>query len=62
MYETLYHHLFNAITDALNHMEDKNYGLAETRLKEAQQAAEKMYMEEDDAQTAQKLLDIRNSR
>ena len=29
MYEKLYLHLFNAVTDALIHMENKNYGLAE---------------------------------
>lgn len=59
MYEKLYHLLFNAITDALNHMENKNYGLAETCLKEAQQDAEAVYMDGEDGQAPQKLLDIR---
>ena len=45
MYEKLYFHLFNAVTDALIHMENRNYGLAEQCLKEAQQGAEEIYVD-----------------
>lgn len=37
--------LFHAITDALAHMEQANYGLAASALIAAQQAAEDAYLE-----------------
>ena len=43
-YEKLYHLLFNAITDALEHMEQQNYGTAKETLITAQQEAEEIYM------------------
>ena len=43
-YEKLYHLLFNAITDALEQMEQQNYGTAKETLITAQQEAEELYM------------------
>ena len=43
-YEKLYHLLFNAITDALEQMEQQNYGTAKETLIAAQQEAEEIYM------------------
>ena len=43
-YEKLYHLLFNAITDALEQMEQQNYGTAKETLITAQQKAEEIYM------------------
>ena len=42
-YEKLYHLLFNAITDALEQMEQQNYGTAKETLITAQQEAEELY-------------------
>ena len=43
-YEKLYHLLFNAITDALEQMEQQNYGTAKNLLITARQEAEEIYM------------------
>ena len=43
-YEKLYHLLFNSITDALEQMEQQNYGTAKETLITAQQEAEEIYM------------------
>ena len=43
-YATLYHLLFNTITDALEQMEQQNYGTAKDLLITAQQKAEEIYM------------------
>ena len=43
-YEALYHLLFNAITDALEEISARNYGLAEEWLKAAQREAEERYI------------------
>ena len=43
-YEKLYHLLFNAITDALEQMEQQNYGSAKDLLITAQQEVEEIYM------------------
>jgi len=43
-WEKLYHLLFNRITDALEELEQRNYGRAEATLKEAQQTAEETYL------------------
>ena len=43
-YEKLYHLLFNAITDALEQMEQQNYGTAKETLITAQQEAEEISM------------------
>lgn len=46
VYEKMYYHLFNAVTDALNALERKNYGQAEEILKTAQQKSEEIYLEQ----------------
>ncbi|MBO5339890.1 MAG: hypothetical protein J6A62_02695 [Oscillospiraceae bacterium] len=46
-YEKLYFKLFAALADALEHMEQENYGLARRTLLCAQQQAEEQYMEEE---------------
>ena len=43
-YKKLYHLLFNAITDALEQMEQQNYGSAKDLLITAQQEAEDIYI------------------
>lgn len=45
-YEKLYYLLFNAVTDALEDIEERNYGVAEKRLKAAQREAEEIYVED----------------
>ena len=47
MYRKMYLTLFNAITDALEHIEQKNIGRAEDTLKTAQCAAEEIYISWD---------------
>lgn len=49
MYRSMYLCLFHAITDALEQIEARNYGLAEQRLKDAQCEAERLYIEEGNA-------------
>ena len=44
-WEKLYHLLFDRITDALEELEQCNYGAAETILREAQQDSETAYIE-----------------
>lgn len=46
-YQKLYTLLFNAVTDALEDLEQLNIGAAKARLIAAQQQAEEQYMEED---------------
>ncbi len=43
-YEKMYHLLFNAITDALEQIEQQNFGNAKDLLIAAQQEAEEIYM------------------
>ena len=42
--EKMYHLLFNAITDALEQIEQQNFGSAKDLLIAAQQEAEEIYM------------------
>ena len=44
MYQKMYTTLFNAITDALNMMEDQDYAAAKLRLMSAQREAEEIYI------------------
>ena len=44
-YQKMYLLLFNAITDALEEMENQNYGEAAELLREAQTDAEEVYIE-----------------
>ena len=43
-YEKMYHLLFNAITDALEQIEQQNFGSAKDLLIATQQEAEEIYM------------------
>ena len=45
-YQTMYFTLFNVLTDAIEHMDHMNYGLARTVLVQAQQDAEEQYLSE----------------
>ena len=47
-WEKLYHLLFNRITDALEELERRNYGKAETILREAQQDSEAAYLDKEE--------------
>lgn len=42
--ETMYYHLFNAITDALEELAQRNYGRAAELLKAAQRDGEELYL------------------
>ena len=44
-YQKMYLLLFNAITDAMEEMENQNYGKAAELLRKAQAAAEDVYIE-----------------
>lgn len=44
MYQKMYYLLFNAITNAIEEIRNRNYGNAETALVKAQQAAEELYL------------------
>ena len=46
-YKKLYFHLFNAVTDALQAIEQQNYGQAADLLISAQQETEELYMDEE---------------
>lgn len=46
-YKTMYFILFNKISDALNQIEQQNYGEAESLLKLAQCCGEDYYLEEE---------------
>ena len=47
-YRKLYFCLFNAVTDALQAIEQQNYGQASAILIAAQQETEEMYMDDDE--------------
>ena len=47
-FEKMYYLLFNAITDALAHIEKTNYGLAADCLKKAQADSEELYICSDE--------------
>ena len=46
-YKALYFQLFAAIADAVEDLEQENYGIAKQRLVCAQQEAEEAYLEEE---------------
>ena len=48
MYRKMYYTLFNAITDALEAMEQQNYGQARARLIATQQQSEEIYLDGDE--------------
>jgi len=45
IYKEMYYHLFNAITDVIQDLENCDYGHAIAALKRAQAGAEELYME-----------------
>lgn len=45
-YQEMYFRLFNAVTDALEQLEQRNYGLAAELLKAAQLAGEDAYIQD----------------
>ena len=47
-YEKMYHHLFNAITDAIEKIEELDIGTAKQKLMTAQQETEEIYMETEE--------------
>ena len=51
MEESLYFHLFNAITDAIEALDRQNYGLARDTLVTAQQQTEDRYMSQGEDST-----------
>lgn len=50
MYKEMYFTLFNAISDAVEQLEQRNYGQAAAILKQAQAAAEEIYVSAPDQQ------------
>ena len=48
MYRKMYYTLFNAVTDALNAMEQQNYGQARALLVAAQQQSEEIFMDSEE--------------
>lgn len=48
MYKEMYYHLFNAVTDAWQALEQSNYGTARDILKKAQTETEEMYLSADE--------------
>ena len=52
MYQEMYTHLFNAMTDALEALAAHNYGQAETLLRQAQLWAEERYLEQEEAEAS----------
>ena len=47
-YQKMYTLLFNACTDAVNHIDLQNFGMARQTLIDGQQAAEELYMQDQD--------------
>ena len=45
-YQTMYLHLFNAMTDAIESISQQNYGTAKELLIHAQQETEELYISE----------------
>lgn len=52
-YQEMYFHLFNAITNALGHLERQNYGMAAECLKAAQIDGENAYLTAEDPVSAE---------
>ena len=48
IYQKLYYFVFNEITDALEEMENQNFGKAKDILQTAQQKAEELYLEQEE--------------
>ena len=52
-YQKLYTCLFNRITDAIEQLDRRNYGLVRDLLVDAQLQAENLYLEESDTKDAE---------
>ena len=48
MYQKMYIRLFNAVTDALEEMQQQNFGAARALLVQAQQDCEEIYLDAED--------------
>lgn len=48
LYKQLYHIIFNAMTDTIEALEAQNYGHAAEIMKQAQQEAEKRFLEAEE--------------
>ena len=48
IYKQMYLHLFNSVTNALEHIEAQNFGLAKEALIAAQQKCEEMFLESEE--------------
>ena len=48
IYKKLYYMMFNEITDALEELENQNFGVAKGILRNAQLKAEELYLEQED--------------
>lgn len=46
-YEKMYYYLFNAVTDAIEKMEELDFGTAKQKLITAQQETEEMYIKSE---------------
>jgi len=53
MYQSLYHIMFNAVTDALSAMQNQNYGIAAEILIRAQIRAEETYLSAQESNEAE---------
>ena len=51
MYQKMYTHLFNAVTDSLEAMDAQNFGQARELLIAAQQRCEEIYMDAEEKTT-----------
>lgn len=58
MYKKMYYHLFNACTDALQALEDRNIWDARRILIEAQQATEEMYISAENFEDGERTVAI----
>ena len=47
-YQKMYTTLFNAMTDAIENIEEANYGIAKELLIQAQQKTEELYIDAED--------------
>lgn len=57
LYQKMYCIMFNAITDALNELDEMNIGKAKECLKEAQFHTEELFMSQDEEHTETNLED-----
>ena len=51
MYQKMYTRLFNAVTDALEEMQQQNFGAARALLVQAQQDCEEIYLDAEEPES-----------